>query len=785
MIKAIYLLFLTSGITSLTYQIIWVRKLSLIFGSTTYATGVIISAFMAGLAIGSYFLGKKFDNHRSPVLIYGLLELIIAIYALVSLKLFAASDNIYAFFYRNYSSNFLAITILRIIISFALLLIPTILMGGTLPVLSKYIIKHTKQIGEKLGILYSINTAGACIGSFASTFILIGWLGVSNTLYLSVFINLLVAIAAIILNQKIYNAEKSNILQKEYVSDEIKTTNIENQKLNSTTTNSRLFLLLFFLSGFAAMAAEVLWIRIFTPFTGTSIYSYTFILLIFLIGISIGSYLYKTKSNKISDSAKTLIIIELFIALLTLLILKLPGWLDNLAYWLLSNKHLTNAILINVLILALLFTYLLIITICYGFIFPLFSKIIINKTNNITFDIGRVYAVNTFGNIFGSFICSFFMIQFLGVAYSLIFIALISFIISILLVCKNIKNINLTQISMILLFSIFLFIYFPSYSDYKQNFFSIFPGKLKNIYPWNSEIYYYKEDIDATIAAYNIPNRNRKGLLVNGDGMTVLTKDTKLLAHLPIWLTNGASKNFLNICFGMGTTFNSTFPYKNMNIETVEIIRSVYNTFKYFHPENQNYLTANNVKTIYGDGANYIKLTNKKYDVITLDPAPPIYAFGTVNLYSLEFYKNCNAALTDNGIMCQWLTSGGQTLKTFKMLIKTFVEVWPNTIILNSPNRIGVILLGSKKAINIEQQDFTKFLENQEIQKDLNEFGIWHLTNAEIKNYQILKNNELQNFLKNAEIITEDRPLTEFPLNDITDFIYGKKEFADWYKSLQ
>jgi len=757
-----YFLFLLSGTSSLIYQILWMRELGLIFGNTTYATGTVLAAFMGGLGLGSYILGKKYNNAKNPVKVYAILELIIGIYILVSPFIFDLCLPVYAYFYNNISSNFFIITILRLFISFAILFIPTFMMGGTLPILSKYFIDNVENASLKLGTLYAVNTFGACLGAAISTFLLIGSIGVNNTRYIAVFINIIVGFIGLYLSAKL---PCKIIVQNDNSHDDKKILD----------SNKIILLALFSLSGFTSFGYEVIWTRLFIPFLGTSIYSFTLILLTVLIGIAFGSYIYRLLGHKISNALFVFCILELCIALMAIFNINICGYLDDFYYYLTEQKIITSWIISKSIILLALFFFLLPITLIFGFIFPLFSNIILKKIKNVSKDIGQLYAINTIGNILGSIFCGFVSIQFFGIINTIIFLALLNLIIGLTILAKyyfvtlEIFRLNLKKILFCLLIIIcFLTILVSSYKknhNPKDMFYSLFPGKLKGIYPWNTQIFYYKEDVDATIAAYQDNKTKRKGLLVNGVGITVLVVDTKLLSHLPIWI-HGEPKSFLNICFGMGTTFCSTKSYPNLKVDTVEIIKSVYDTFKYFHPENEKYLYDGKVNTYYGDGVNYLKLTNKKYDIISLDPAPPLYAFGTVHLYTKEFYELCKKHLNTNGIMCQWICYGGISLNTYKMLLKTFLEVWPNAVVINSPNNIGTYVIGSDKKIDYNNIPFAKYLENENILKDLNQLYLWNPTENYFKSLFIFDAEKAHKFTLNAKVVTEEYPYLEFPLNN-------------------
>ncbi len=310
----IYLLFLLSGIASLIYEILWMRELGLIFGNTTYATGTVLAAFMGGLGFGSYFLGKIFNNTKNPIKIYSIFEIIIGIYILVSPFIFNMCLPIYTYFYNNFSADFFVITIFRLIISFIILFIPTFMMGGTLPILCKYFIRNLETASTKLGALYAVNTFGACLGSAICTFFLLGSLGVNNTRYIAVAINILVGFAGLYLSKKLVI---NTIIQNE--------NQISDKNISLKKSHGIILSVLFCISGFTSFGYEVIWTRLFIPFLGTSIYSFTIILLTVLIGIAIGSYFYRLLGSKIKDSLIVFCILELCIALLAIFNIKICG----------------------------------------------------------------------------------------------------------------------------------------------------------------------------------------------------------------------------------------------------------------------------------------------------------------------------------------------------------------------------------------------------------------------------------------------------------------------------
>ena len=198
----IYFLFFFSGISGLIYQVVWTRMLTLVFGHTIYSVSVVLSAFMAGLGLGSYLWGTTIDRAGKPLLIYGKIELLIGLTALFLSYLFSKFSPIYAWFYSWLPDFFFQTGLLKTALAFSLVLIPTILMGATLPIMAKYFVTDETHTGKQVGYLYSINTFGSAAGCLLSGYFLIEYLGVLQTAWLAASINIFVGILCILRHKK-------------------------------------------------------------------------------------------------------------------------------------------------------------------------------------------------------------------------------------------------------------------------------------------------------------------------------------------------------------------------------------------------------------------------------------------------------------------------------------------------------------------------------------------------------------------------------------------------------
>ena len=274
------------------------------------------------------------------------------------------------------------------------------------------------------------------------------------------------------------------------------------------------------------------------------------------------------------------------------------------------------------------------------------------------------------------------------------------------------------------------------------------------------DIFYNKEGIEGTVTAFTI--NNVKYLWINGIGMTYLCTETKLMAHLPVIYAPQPPKEMLIICFGMGTVLKSATVYPDLNITTVELVPEEYKIFGYYHKDAEEILKRNNVHTVVNDGRNYILLSPQRYDIITVDPAPPTYSAGTVNLYTREFFQICNTRLSPDGVMCLWFPGGRES--EVKSLIRTFYSVFPNMKVYVGPHGGGFYFIGTLKEISESEvrQNMGKAFGNPAIIKDLSEYDNSCITETQLQQMFLWDNNEIKSIAADGVLITDDHPYTEF-----------------------
>ena len=277
-------MFVLSGATSLVYEVVWLRQLVLIFGSTLFATSSVLSTFMGGLALGAFIAGRMMRDRGHPLRIYGLLELGIGIYALLVPFLFDALTPIYrALWNAGASESFTLFSLAKFAGIAVVLLPPTILMGATLPVLARLVADDPERMGGQVGALYAVNTFGAVAGTFIAGFVAIPAVGAQKTLWLTAAVNVVLAAAAFGLSRRLPFRPMAAPAPEP-----------AGEGGRAVPVRVGLVLLVFGLSGFGALILEVAWTRVLALVMGSSVYAFSLMLLAFLTGLASGSACFAT-----------------------------------------------------------------------------------------------------------------------------------------------------------------------------------------------------------------------------------------------------------------------------------------------------------------------------------------------------------------------------------------------------------------------------------------------------------------------------------------------------------
>ncbi len=300
------------------------------------------------------------------------------------------------------------------------------------------------------------------------------------------------------------------------------------------------------------------------------------------------------------------------------------------------------------------------------------------------------------------------------------------------------------------------------------------------------KIYLHKEGIAATTTALGIPSKPlSKHLWVNGIGMTTLCPETKIMAHLPL-LLHPSPRRMLVVCFGMGTTVRSARVHKNVQCDVVELDPQVYECLPFFHADGPDILADSRIHRFADDGRNFLLMRPALYDVISMDPPPPVWSAGTVNLYTKEFFELCRRRLDTSGIMCLWIPPVGAS--EMMMIMKTFETVFPQTFVWRSLwfKSPGFFLTGFKEKSDLAAARFYEADGNPGIVADLGEWTGGDFWPRDILGLKVLAPDQLAEFVRRARVITDDHPYTEFPLwRSMFDKSYRSSIQLSWFAALK
>ena len=773
----IYFLFLFSGIAGLIYQIVWVRMLTLVFGHTIYSVSIVLSAFMAGLGLGSYLWGRTIDKTGKPLLVYGKIEILIGVSAAFLSFLLSNFSPIYAWLHHWLPNLFFLVAALKTVLAFLLVLIPTIFMGATLPVMCKYFATDDANLGQQVGYLYSINTLGAAAGCLFAGYFLIGFFGVLETALVAAGINLLIGLVCIVVFKR---AEPGvtcgfGLPKPAFFS-------LQLDKENN------LWLAISFLCGFTALAYEVVWTRLLVFGMGSTVYSFSMMLANFLFGITVGGLLIVPFFKREINFRLLLSLFQFGIGLYLIFSLYQSNWiLSSFIRPFRMDSPITEFWIDMRNASALMFVP----TVLFGMSFPVLTHLVTKGSQDVGSSLGVVYAMNTLGAIMGSIVAGYLLLPNIGSQQTLVCLSVLNFLAGMILFATSssftgfIRKGAATSLSCLLL----LFLIKMPNDLLKEIFLRDSSGKTNP-----EQLVYLKEGLTTTVAVFNEDNNGLKNkrLILNGINMSADHTDARkymtLLSYIPLLLVENP-KNVLVICFGTGQTAGAAGVYPGINlVDVVDISPGVFRAGKFFKATNHNVVNNPKVKKIVQDGRQHLLTTSTSYDVITAEPPPPNSA-GSVNLYTKEYYELTKRALKPGGIVSQWIPLHSQSETHVYQNFRTFLESFPY-VMAWYPVHKELILIGSNQPINLEFQNIEQRLQNPVINKTMSDIdfpnpfsflgSIWFLKK------------ELTKLGSGQHVISDNNPSLEFFLNDpsiisedgINKTIESRSSFEDVFEKI-
>lgn len=780
----IFLFFFLSGLSALIFEVTWVRELGLTLGNTAQATSTVLAVFMGGLALGAY-LGGRFaaSGDRKALAVYGVLEISVGVIGLLVSMALQQCSSIYLWLYHSLSMGTETIAAARFIVSILILLLPTMLMGATLPVLVKYLAEY-KLSSQMFSLLYGMNTLGAAAGGLLACFLGFPFIGLQGTVQCAASLNVLIGMFSILIcrrsshkgqaceSEPEANANESDLIESELAAsnaelaktetDSSRAEQADDELIGAPQKSTAVLYSIAFLTGFTALSYEVLWTRILRFYLTSLTYSFSIMVSTFLLGLAIGSFIYERQVLKGGTVVKRPYLFfaaaQAFAALTCAASLILFSFNSKIILQLLNMAApLAPALQKGMLMHQLLFIFfvsastILLPSIFVGMLFPLIGTLSASHKQNAAKSVGTVYALNTIGCVCGSLICGLILMPAIGSKTAFQWIVLLSTITAaVAALCSESKS-RAIKWSIagvpLALGGLFLTQHFHA---------GTMPG---------ARLLAEGEDGSGYMRVIELPQQTGVMLEINGSSLAGTSPKNlrymRMLAHLPLLLHRNPQTAMV-ACFGTGTTCGAASLHSSLKeLNIVEISKMVLGAAHYFEKTNYAVLQKPRVKVFVNDARNHLLQTDTKYDVITFEPPPPSEA-GIVNLYTEEFYRLASNKLNDDGLLCQWIPMHQVSSEVWKMMIASARAVYPNVSIW-LPNSKEAILLASKQPLNIDLLQMQKRIdESAELKQSLNAIGM-DSSMAVLSTY-IASGEALDAYLKDSLSLTDNYPRLEFYL---------------------
>ena len=789
----IYLCVLLSGMAALVYEIVWARSLTLFIGTTAYAHTAVLTAYMTGLALGSLVVGRVADRISSPLKLYAWLEIGIGVFAVFTPWLFPVLQQFYADTVSLAGLSGTSGQLMRFGIALLLLLIPTFLMGGTLPLLVKGLTRRPDGLLGSTARLYGLNTLGATLGAFAAGYLLIPTLGLKLTIYFAVVVNVLVGLLILVLRTRhetrlVFSMTCDNKLRSQ---------------TDTLLTDARLrwVLIGFAFSGFAALVYQTAWIKSLILVIGGSVYGFTITVTTFLAGIGIGSLAYSWWAKGM-DQARTLRLaagLQFGVAVTALIGMGLIGTLPELFFEGYRAGLHTSFYLFQAYIFLLCFIVMFVPTVLLGALFPLIVSVW-TRANAIGQGVGTAYAANAFGTIIGALLGGLLLLPTIGIQASVILASLLSALVAVLFwfivsgwspnwktlawPAYGLATVGLTIAIMpswdrqIMTSGAYTNSYYWAKKDEAK--IKTFKDRIKS-----RDNLYYHEGIDGLVNIYD--GKRQRVLVINGKAQASTRGDLPtqiLLAQLPMMLRPDATE-VLNIGLGAGISAGSvTLHQKLEQLDIVEFSSGVVEGNHLFNEYNHSVLDNPKVKLYVMDGRNFILANKQKYDVIVSEPSHP-WISGVSNLFTREFMEAARDQLKPGGILSQWIQTYAMDTDSVKILLNTvrstfdYVSVW-------LPRDGDLIVIASNQPYFYHYPALVEQFNDTTISEELARIKIENP--VQLMNKLLFQGSALASYTRQSAINSDDDPIIEYQapralftptanqnLNDTMRFLDRKK----------
>ena len=792
----LYLLFFLSGISGLIYQVVWVRVFGNVFGNTIYSASAVVAVFMLGLGAGSYLAGRWSDrryaaNPELPLRAYGYFELTIAAMGAVIAGLLPTLDRLSVLVtaYQQDTNGWYVITTgsyaARTAIALALLTPITLLMGGTLTLLIRYLVRADVEAQmRRIAVLYAVNTAGAAVGCFLTDFTLVPAWGLFATQLLAVALNGIAGVGAIALVRlkadstaaKMPEAAGTRIRRKKPTTASATLSNSGGVRLQP---DLRLVAIALALSGFAGLGMEILWFRHFSIMLGAFRAVFSLLLTVILIGIGIGSLAAATVQRSWAARASPTPSAKAAAALLATQSLFIAATLAGM--WLADSSVIDQTVsealrtfgsataadqLVSPGTLRELWFNLrpmlleaAVPALLIGFSFPLGNAVIQHAEQSVGRRAGVLYLANTAGAVAGSIIAGFVLLPWLGLqgSASVLMVVAAAGLIPLYLAAAIPDRRSLIPAAAAVV-AVAAWLLLPS---------GYISTRALPKPEQNERVLDQGEGVNEIVTITETSGRGRR-LMTNGHAMSATwplsQRYMRALAHVPLLMIDNPTRALV-IGFGVGnTTAAATLHPSMQQVEVADLSRNVLDHASWFSATNGDVIHDRRVSVYVNDGRHHLLMGTNPYDLVALEP-PPIGYAGVASLYSEEFYQLAKTRLKPNGFVSQWLPAYQVPTATTLSMIKSFVEVFPQSVLLSGA-QADLILIGANGRIEVDPNRlFAALSQRPAVRADLARLDLG--TPREIVGMFVGSSQTLAAATREVVAVTDDRPVQEFGVRSL------------------
>lgn len=706
--------FLLSGACGLVYEVVWTRLFSLSLGAASYSVATVLGAYMGGLAIGSW-LATRVRLRIRPLALYGLLELAVAAWAVGLPSLLSLTEPVLRWAYRDGGGSFAGFVAVRFAFSVLLLVLPTICMGATLPVLCRHLLRDPDRVGRGVGALYALNALGACVGAAGSGFFLLPWLGQTRATWAAAGVNAAIGIAALLLS-------RGTRVEAEPVAE-------PDPRPAGALARP---LALVFASGLAAMAYQVAWTRSFSLSIGSSTYAFCLIVTAFIAGVSLGSAVVSRFADHARDLTRLLAILQLLLAVSALAVVPVHGGLPKALAPVFLDPATTFGRL-HAIELGVLFLLMGGPTFLMGATFPLAVRLAAGgSVARAPRAAGVVYTWNTLGCIAGALLGGFAALPILGIERTIAAASAVNAA-GALAIGWSGSTLRRALVAAAAItvgtFGWLLPAWDPSVLESGAYMLGVVrqarltpkeAGDLSALLCAPGRPLFYREGVSATVSVREV-GRGELVLRINGKNDASTTGDMPnqvLLGHLPMLLAACDRPEVLHIGLGGGVSLGAIACHPVRRVECVEISPEVWEAAAYFAPFTHGALSDPRVVPVTADGRNHLALTSRTYDAIVSQPSNP-WISGIGSLFTREFFTLCRARLRPHGIAVVWLQSYSLAAEDFRRVLATFSGVFPECSVWEAKPGSDYLLVGTIDPFEVDAARVEERLAGRAVAADL------------------------------------------------------------------